>query len=98
MRKRLVHSTLWFKALALGLVFAGLTEKSAALISGGAGMFFCAFQIRAGIKEQYWEPPNHQRARLWEDLVWGHSYWINPNESPEQGIERLAGPFLKEGK
>lgn len=92
-----LHGAFYVKAVAVVLVFLGLSEKSAALISGGVGFFIGGIEIRNGIKEQYWEPPNQQRARLWDDLVWGHSSWINP-ETPEEGIARLVTPHLQDGQ
>lgn len=92
MIKRFIHGTVWLKLLAVGMVLAGMSEKSASLITGGLGLALCAKQVRDGIREQYWESPEDQAARHWEDLVWGHSQWVNP-ETPDEGIVRLTGPF-----
>jgi hypothetical protein len=52
-------------------------------------------QIRAGHREQYWVSSSEQYARHWEDLVWGNTRWSNGDETPEQGIDRLAGPHKR---
>lgn len=92
MLRRWLHGTFWFKALAVGLVVAGLSEKSAALISAAVAAWVVAVNIRDGLHEQYWESPMAQAARLWEDVVWGHATWVNP-ETPDQGVQRLSGPY-----
>ena len=90
---RLVHSALWVKLLPLGLVLAGMGEKWAAIITFAIALVLGARSLRDGIREQYIEPPLVQAARLMKNLVYDNAVWINP-ETPEQGIERLAGPYL----
>lgn len=95
MIRRTLHGTFWLKVVAIGMVLVGFSEKSAALSTGGITLFICAKQLWDGIHEQFWESPEDQAARHWEDLVWGHSQWVNA-ESPDEGIVRLTRPFRQE--
>ena len=88
--KRLLHSTIWVKLIAIGMLIAGFTEKSAALFTAAVTFAIAAHQLRAGIREQYWEPPEEQRQRLIADMVWNNTRWIN-TETPEEGIAQLGG-------
>ena len=89
---RLVKGTLWIKALAVGLVFLGLSEKWSALVVAALVAVVAVKKLRDGIREQVRATPEEMTALYWEDLVWSNSRWVNP-ETPEQGVERLAGPY-----
>ena len=89
---RVVHGALWVKLVPLGLVLAGMGEEPAAIITFAIVLVLAARNLRDGIREQYIEPPLVQAARLMKNLVYDNGVWVNP-ETPEQGIERLAGPY-----
>ena len=89
---RLVRGTLWIKALAVGLVFLGLTEKWSAIIVAALVAVVVVKKIRDGIREQVWATPEELTDLYWNNLVYDNSVWINP-ETPEQGVARLAGPY-----
>lgn len=101
MIRHVTHGPLWVKVLPIVLVVLfGLTERSAAYILVPLVVWRITVLIRGGIREQYWEPFWHQCYRHWEDLVWGATRWLNVHsdrrhESPQEGIERLAGPWKK---
>ena len=67
----------------------------AAAIIAAPVLAACILLLRKGIREQYREPAAQQHARRWEDLVWDNSVWVNPGESPDEGVERLAGPWRR---
>ena len=90
---RLVHGALWVKLVPLGLVLAGMGEEPAAIITFAIVLVLAARNLRDGIREQMWETPEHQAERIWTDMVWNNTRWSNGAETPEQGIERLAGPY-----
>jgi hypothetical protein len=93
MIRRILHGALWFKALMLLLILCGMPEKWAAITSASAVAVWAVVQIRDGLREQVWETPEHQAERIWTDMVWNNTRWSNGAETPEQGIERLAGPY-----
>jgi hypothetical protein len=80
-------------ALTIACIALGVINGS--ILATTVTVAFAIWFIRKGVREQVWIDPHAQAARIWEDLVWGHSTWLNPNETPEQGIERLAGPHQR---
>lgn len=95
MIKRWLHGTIWLKVLFAALIFFGLTERNASLIYAAVAAVWAVLTIRAGLREQYWESPIKQAARLWEEVVWSHATWLN-RETPDEGVKRLTGPFQED--
>lgn len=93
--KQRLSITLWPKVAWAVLVWIGVSQKWTGLLLAALAIFLGAKTLRSGLREQFWVSPHDQAARLWEDLVWSHSTWKNPGETPQQGIERLAGPHQR---
>lgn len=93
--KRVAHTTLLPKLLWAALLWVGVSDRNTALIMTVIISAYCIRIYRKGVREQYWAPMELIAQRHWEDLVWDHSVWVNPDETPEQAIERLAGPWKR---
>ena len=92
MIRRAAHRSLWFKVLIPVLILGGMSEKWATLTVLPIIAWQIVKNIRDGHREQMWETPEHQAERMMTNLVYDNGVWVNP-ETPEQGIERLAGPY-----
>jgi hypothetical protein len=90
----LTSKTTW---IILGLI--GVTRIWSGVIMAVGGLVFAFIILRKGMREQFWLDPAVQAARNWEDVVWSHTSWHNLKdgrfETPEEGIERLAGGWKK---
>lgn len=91
--KRVVGAKFLPKLLWFGLLALGLSHRSSALILTAVIWVACALIFRHGLREQVQEPEEEGYVRRWTELVWSHSVWINPGESPADAIKRLAGPW-----
>ena len=90
----LLHGALPFKLAAVILHFGfGMSEKWSTLLALPLAVWPVVKHIRDGHREQMWETPEHQAERIWTDMVWNNTRWSNGAETPERGIERLAGPY-----
>lgn len=90
--KRFASTTLWTKLMLSAMLFAGVSLKWSAIATSIVVVVIVVRHLRAGMREQYIMPPEEQYGYLWEDLVWNNTSWLN-NETPEEGIKRLAGPY-----
>lgn len=90
LRLRLFFS---IKFVWVGLAMIGVIHWGIGVLMAIGGLAMGYSILRKGLGEQYLVTPREQNARFWEDLVWSHSTWVNPDETPKQAIKRLAGPW-----